>query len=1616
MENIKSENHKYSGIRVKNGSTLTLKGTNTHKNDKVDVQNITKTGENPNKIDDVEKQYLEIGTTQSDSNTTSGVVTTTTTNYRAKVVNVETFDELKNAITVANSVVNITKDITLTDNLNIIKENITINGNGNKLDLNNTTNKVVVKSTATGTVLNNLKVVNYEQIGIAVDNAKDVTLDTVEVIGTPNKSTVGIDLAGATVKINNIKSENHKEAGIRVRKQSTVTFEGRNVHKNDKFAVKDVVLNTEGENKILGVTEQYIQTSETTETDKKNTFYSFREIINVNNFTELEAAVAVDNSIINIKSDIKLDEELIITGKNITFNGEGRNLDLSTGKKITVKQAAEGTKLSDININNYGSQAIFLYKTNNITLENINLTGDGSKSLVAIDLNGSTDIKIENVTSTNHKTAGIRLGSKSSVDLNNISLTGVKGQNSTGIELSDSKARMNAIKSSNHSCAITLKNESDVEFVGGNTHTDDKEIIKVVVATGEKPSAIKDDTNQYLQTSQGTQGGTGTQEIYYGFFETKEVNTVDELITAVSQSNRIINLNQDIELKEELQISGQNVIINGNNRTITLAEGKKITIKSTATGSKISKVKIKGYTSQGLLVYNAKNITLEDIELIGDGAKSSVGLDIALDSTVKIQNIITSNHKQSGILVRDGAEVELLGGNKHTNDVDDLISLVNNGKNNNKIIDKTNQYNKTDEKKDASGNVREYYNIRKVENVTTFEQLKKAVELKNVAISIAGDITFTENLDISKSSVTIYGNNHKFDLANTYSFKVSGKDTTLEEIEITNYKTTGLSVYTATNTTLKKVKLTGKSIDLPKEERSTVGVDIYKSTVKIDEISSSNNLYRGIQVRGESTVEILSKNVYTNDTVHMQTIKEKNEKDSTIIDNQGLYVHGTEKDSNGKATVDYFSRVDVNIKTAEDFVKNISNNGNVLHINNDITIDENALSILGSDVSELEVSSNITIEGQGNVIDLNKLASITLKGNDIVLKDLTVRNSTDIGVNIYNSRDILLDTVNIENSTRYGIFVNGSTVNLKDCSTKDNNSGIMITRSRTLRGDKDIDSRVEVIGSIKQEESNINVGVTNLEMLDGHFQKNEFIVPNGIYNKYENDMEEKVLSEYYLNLFGITGEERNKKYKEQTTDYMIIQTVINAKENTEVKNPDGTYVRLAGDGVTDDTENLKKLIEYAASHGREIYFPEGIYKITDDIDLSTINLPALSNFTLSGDKDGQRRDHIIYSKGYKTLNIYGNYFKGMENGAAGGLKIRNGENAYIGSNHFYDVPVLTYIYGDLTQEECILYNTTIYNNLFHQVTNFGGQGTGILYYQSFRDGDDLSFKVTNADGTTGTNTWNDAFGDVQNFVIYKNQFLSDDRDQITISGRAQQAYKNGKFIASGNTYVEKDITVGYNSGNLTLTESTEDYALSKVNDGYSKYKDVEIPLAPATVDYKYLNEEINKANSFYDKIVNENLIGILGGQYPEEAVNELKDLISETEELIKTNSLNQWETNSRLTLIQETLEKLKASVNDKGESPVVDEITNITIEVGNTFDPMDGIVITDDRDTIDDLKVNVDLGNFDNNTPGKYIIKYTVEDRDGNITVVEREVTVIGEDEANKDESNKDESNKDEIK
>ena len=690
-----------------------------------------------------------------------------------------------------------------------------------------------------------------------------------------------------------------------------------------------------------------------------------------------------------------------------------------------------------------------------------------------------------------------------------------------------------------------------------------------------------------------------------------------------------------------------------------------------------------------------------------------------------------------------------------------------------------------------------------------------------------------------------------------------------------------------------------------------------------------------------------------------------------------------------------------------------------------------------------------------------------------------------------------------------------------------------------------------------------------------------------------------------ITLSNTTLDEKIKIIDNNEIIYMSTNQVIDVTNNTEVLDENGDPIRLLGDGVTDETDKIEKLIEYAISQGRELYFPEGIYKITRDIDLSKVRLPNSSSFKISGDKDGlsifdgtfntekmlrlihsgysgeidcvqienivfnnmgieitqrtkkeviiknnifmngnytreknqdgsiskatmepyivakntkytvenniflrgtnypgrgiatygskntninnnffgdldsiddaarmlptevisrlaiiknsnlveghqgnfftainnerydtnvlisnnyfdmvktrnilsdfpndvlvsginvekegQRRDHIIYSKCYENLNIVGNYFKGMENGAAGGVKIRNGNNAYVGSNYFDDVPLLTYIYGDLSRNDTLLYDTVIHNNLFHAKTNFGGEGTGILYYQSFKDGETLEFDVKNSDGTVTKDVWKDAYGDVKNFIIYKNSFLSDERDGITISGRANTAYGNNEFLAYGNTYMELSTLVNYNNkGNYELPEASVGLILSKVNAGYNTYKDVKIPLTPAKVDQSYLEEALGEADKFYQDIINNNLVGDLEGQYSEEATNEFKDKLDQTNNLINSGNLTQAEANKNLTEITEALDKLKDSVKPMGEAPVLLKVTDLQINKGDTVDFMQGIYIIDNKDTKEQLDIKIDLGDFNNLNPGTYTIKYTVTDSDGNVITFTRSIEVLGEDE-----------------
>ena len=1814
LSNVTSKNHKLCGIRIKQGSKVKFKGGNIHINDTQDLEVINE-ADKINDITDENHQYVDPKTNANDSNKIYY------TSYNK--IDVYNFEQLKEAITSKRGIINLKENIDLKEDLTIEPKvsditingakvpNITINGEGNTIiskDISNNNQSNVTKSKliikGKNIKLNDIKFEEYTNQAISVYNAEDVTLNKIELLGDKTKSSAGIDIGGkpngSSVILSNITSKNHKLCGIRVKDGSKVEFKGGNIHINDTQDL-EVINEADKINDITDENHQYVD-PKTNANDSNKIYYTSYNKIDVYNFEQLKEAITSKRGIINLKENIDLKEDITIESKvsditingakvpNIAINGDGKSIiskDINnndpskvTKSKITIR--GKNIELNGIKFEDYTNQAISVYNAEDVTLNNIELLGTQGQSSAGIDIGGNTDngssVILSNITSKNHKLCGIR-----------------------------------------------IKQGSTVTFKGGNTHTNDKQDIEVIDEENIK-NVLIDIDKQYIKLNEKVDEPNKKAYIYYGIQTKISVKDLKELKEALQVQNSIITLTENITLDADLDITKGNITINGEGKKI-ISNGSKLTIKGN--NIELNDIKFENYTDQAILVYATNDVYLKNIELIGDGVNSKVGIDIggsdAKGSTnITLENITSKNNTDCGIRVRNGSSVEVKGGNTHEKDKQDIY-LVDEENKKNELIDKNKQYDKLSEKvNESTKKTYIYYSVHTTKKVNDIQTLKEALEVQNSTITLSADITLDEDLDITKSNITIDGNGYTIkpgnkskstDSKETYRLTIKAPNTTIEDLNFEGYISNALTVYNANNVTLSNLTFTGKNTQLSNEERSKVAIDIYNSTVKLENITSKNNLYRGIQVRNGSTVEVLSKNTHENDSIHMQTIQSEGEPKSTIKDTNGYYISGTEKENNNKITVDYYSKKDIDINTATEFINNLQNSGNVLHIKKNIVFKESDIETLtktliesdteiSNEEKELVVSPNVTIIGYGNTIDLNDLVTITLKGNDIRLENITIKNSKDIGVNIYNSRDVYLEKVNVEDSERYGILVNGSRVKLKNCSTSNNNEGgIMITRSRTLRGNSYIDSYVEVIDSIRHDESNINVSVRNLEMIDDkYFQDNKFIAPDNIYNEYKNDEEYKDLSDYYLDLFKIEGEARKQKYKEQTTDYMVIQKVINVKENTEVLDSNGNPIRLVGDGIVDETENIEKLIEYAASHGRELYFPEGTYKITRDIDLSQINLPALSNFTITGDKnnlavidgssvtdrmlklkneeyksqmnyvninnivfnnigiefngpykkgislnnnafmngkytreldgsgnvrkatmepyviakntkysienniflrsknypgrgistyrtknttiknnffgdlegindasrmlpndvisklnliknssndlglsgpqgnfftainnerydenveiynnyfnmekarnissdfgenvliaginvakEGQRRDHIIYSKSYDGLNIYGNYFKGMETGAAGGVKIRNGKNAYIGSNYFDDVPLLTYIYGDLTREDSILYNTTIYNNLFHCKTNFGGEGTGILYYQSFRDGDNLEFKVKDSDGNTTLDKWDNAFGDVKNFVIYKNEFLSDDRDQISISGRAKTAYNNKQFLAYGNKYLETKDTVNYNKGNLILSESEESEVSSKLNAGYDKYKSVNIPLTPATVDYTYINKLINEVNVFYEDVKNKGLIGILGGQYSEAVANELKSLIEETQNLINSKSLNQYNTNKKLTLIEETFNKFKSSINTKGDAPTITGSSIVTINQGDSFDFMDGITIVDDRDTIDQMNIKIEQGNFDSHIPGQYTIKYIIQDRDGNVTEFEREVVV----------------------
>ena len=280
---------------------------------------------------------------------------------------------------------------------------------------------------------------------------------------------------------------------------------------------------------------------------------------------------------------------------------------------------------------------------------------------------------------------------------------------------------------------IVISTTTDLEQEKENEKEDAVENKENVTNTEEVVSEpILEEEKQEENANKDTTQETTTTQVNVSSF--KELQ--DALAT--NDTNKVINVTNEIIFTANLEISvkNKNIIINGNGHKFLLNKNQ---INLRAEGTNLNNIIFEDYTSQAISVYNTKNVTLDQIELIGTVGQSSCGIDIGASdnstSSVTLSNITSKNHKSCGIRVKNGSKVELGGGNTHINDKQDLYVIDEENKKND-IKDEKQQY--VDRKTSDNKNI--YYTCHNTIDISNFEQLKEAISSKRATINIKNNI------------------------------------------------------------------------------------------------------------------------------------------------------------------------------------------------------------------------------------------------------------------------------------------------------------------------------------------------------------------------------------------------------------------------------------------------------------------------------------------------------------------------------------------------------------------------------------------------------------------------------------------------------------------------------------------------------------------------------------------------------------------------------------------------------------------------------------------------------------------------------------------------------------
>ncbi|SDW83575.1 S-layer homology domain-containing protein [Paenibacillus sp. PDC88] len=604
--NVTTSGNAWGGIEVSKGageglkaSTLTVKGTSSH-DEAVAIWTVNPTGEG-NQVIDASEQYRSYADVRPDK---QGY-----TNYILKDAYqvVSSLAEFKQAVTIDNNKVQLWADLSGEESVAVTGENVELDGNDFTLEITGKGNRFTVENDDVS--ISNLTIQGSTEYNLQVYNANNVNINDVIL---QNSLKGGLLVNGSEVTVNNIKTIGNDWGGIEVSKgageglkASTLTVKGTSSHDE---AVAIWTVNPAGEaNQVIDASEQYRSYTDVRPDKQGYTNYILSEAYQVvNSLAEFKQAVTIDNNKVQLGADLAGEESVAVTGENVQIDGDGYTLEITgEGNRFTVEN--DGVSVSNLTIQGSTEYNLQVYNANNVNIEDVILQDSLKGGLL---INGS-EVTVSNVTTSGNAWGGIEVSKGAGESLQASTLT-VKG-------------------TSSHDEAVA---------------------IWTVNPSGEGNQVIdaSEQYRSYADVRPDKQGYTN----YILKDAHQVVNSFQELSAAVKGDGNKIKLGKSItETGVVLEVTGQNVIIEGANHTLSLTEaGNSFVIFGN--GTQLKNLTVAGSQKYNIHVYKATGVALENVNL----TTALNGGMLVNGAEVSVHNIETSDNAWGGIEVSRGTNVE----------------------------------------------------------------------------------------------------------------------------------------------------------------------------------------------------------------------------------------------------------------------------------------------------------------------------------------------------------------------------------------------------------------------------------------------------------------------------------------------------------------------------------------------------------------------------------------------------------------------------------------------------------------------------------------------------------------------------------------------------------------------------------------------------------------------------------------------------------------------------------------------------------------------------------------------------------------------------------------------